>query len=151
MVSYGFKSYFAPQIEDGSKTHTIRQHRRRHAHPGEPLQLYVGMRTRHCRKIIADPICRSVRPIVIMSSDLIDAGIAYIEIDGMPLRRDEIEAFAASDGFAPDRLRGLAPQSLIGQTARETMGRFWRATHNGTRFEGVIIRWGDARPAWECR
>lgn len=141
MVAYGFKRYFAPQIEDGSKTHTIRGHRRRHAHPGEAVQLYSGMRSSHCRKIIADPVCISVLPIVIMSSDLLSAGIAYIEIDGRPLHRDEIEPFAISDGFDPARLRGLAPASLIGETARETMGRFWRAGNNGSRFEGVIIRW----------
>ncbi len=143
MVAYGFKSFFAPQIEDGSKTHTIRGHRRRHAHVGEALQLFCGLRTRHCRKIIADPVCLSVRPILIMSSDLIDAGIAYIEIDGMPLRRDEIEDFAVSDGFDPARLAGFAPPSLIGASARETMGRFWRQSQTTSRFEGVIIGWGQ--------
>ncbi|MBW8447294.1 MAG: hypothetical protein K0M49_16860 [Arenimonas sp.] len=141
MVAYGFKKFFAPQIEDGSKAHTIRGHRRRHAHVGEPVQLFTGMRTRHCVKIIADPICVAVLPIVIMSSDLLSAGIAYIEIDGRPLHRDEIEPFAISDGFDPARLVGLAPASLIGETARETMGRFWRSENPGSRFEGVIIRW----------
>lgn len=141
MVAYGFKKFFAPQIEDGSKTHTIRGHRRRHAHVGEPVQLFTGLRTRHCVKIIADPVCIDVVPIVIMSSDLLSAGIAYIEIDGRPLHRDEIEPFAISDGFDPARLAGLAPASLIGETARETMGRFWRYENPGSRFEGVIIRW----------
>lgn len=141
MVAYNFKKFFAPQIEDGSKTHTIRGSRRRHAHVGEHVQLFTAMRTAHCRKIIADPVCAMVIPVVIISSDLIDAGIAYIEIDGRPLHRDEIEPFAASDGFSPTRLVGLAPPSLIGTTARETMGRFWRATQTGSRFEGVLIRW----------
>lgn len=141
MVAYNFKKYFAPQIADHTKTHTIRGHRRRHAHAGEPLQLYTGLRTRHTSKIIDDPTCIAVLPIVIMSSDLIDAGIAYIEIDGLPLHRDEIEAFAISDGFSPARLQGHAPRALIGATARETMGRFWRAENPGSRFEGVIVRW----------
>lgn len=141
MVAYGFKTYFAPQIEDGSKSHTIRGHRRHHAHIGEPIQLFTGMRTRHCRKIMSDPVCIAVLPLMTMSSDLIQAGIAYIEVDGTPLHRDEIEAFAISDGFDPARLAGLAPRSLIGATARETMGRFWRSENPGSRFEGVIIRW----------
>lgn len=141
MVAYGFKKYFAPQIEDGSKAHTIRGNRQRHARVGEPLQLYSGLRTRYCRKIIADPVCIAVQPIIIMSSDLLDAGIAYIEIDGLPLHRDEIEPFAVSDGFDPARLAGLAPSELIGATARETMGRFWRDSHGGSRFEGVLIKW----------
>ncbi|MBW8320631.1 MAG: hypothetical protein K0M49_02420 [Arenimonas sp.] len=141
MVAYGFKKFFAPQIVDLSKTHTIRGHRRRHAHVGEPVQLFTGMRTRHCVKIIPDPTCIAVAPIVIMSSELVSDGIAYIEIDGRPLHRDEIEPFAISDGFDPARLVGLAPPSLIGETASETMGRFWRSEHNGNRFEGVIIKW----------
>lgn len=141
MVAYGFKKFFAPQIEDGSKTHTIRGNRSRHARVGEPVQLYRGLRTRYCVKIIDDPICSAVLPIVIMSTDLISVGIAYVEVDGRPLHRDEIEPFAISDGFSPERLRGIAPAALIGETARETMGRFWRASHPGSRFEGVIIRW----------
>ncbi|MCF1446649.1 MULTISPECIES: ASCH domain-containing protein [Rhizobium/Agrobacterium group] len=141
MVSYGFKKFFAAQIEDGTKTHTIRGHRRRHAHVGEPVQLFQGLRTGYCRKIIDDPICIEVLPIVIMSSDLIDAGIAYIAINGQPLHRDEIEPFAASDGFDPIRLRGIAPAKLIGATARETMGRFWRDSHGKNLFQGVLIKW----------
>jgi hypothetical protein len=142
MVAYGFRPFFAPQIEDGSKTHTIRGHRRRHAHVGEPVQLFVGLRTRHCRKIIADPVCSSLKSVVIISSDLLDCGIAYIEIDGTPMHRDDIELFAIRDGFSPERLRGLAPAALIGATARETMGNFWRATQSGSRFEGLMIGWG---------
>ncbi|NSZ48472.1 ASCH domain-containing protein [Agrobacterium vitis] len=141
MVAYGFKKFFAPQIQDGTKTHTIRGHRSRHAHVGEPVQLFQGLRTQHCRKIIDDPICVAVLPIVIMSSDLIDAGIVYIAINGQPLRRDEIEPFAASDGFDPIRLKGIAPAKLIGATARETMGRFWRDSHDKNIFQGVLIRW----------
>lgn len=141
MVAYNFKKYFAPQIADLSKTHTIRGNRRRHAHVGEPVQLYTGLRTKYAGKIIDDPVCIAVIPIVIMSTDLIDAGIAYIEIDGRPLHRDEIEPFAISDGFDPARLQGLAPRALIGATARETMGRFWRSSKHGSRFEGVIVRW----------
>lgn len=143
MVAYNFKRYFAPQIADYSKTHTIRRHRPRHAHVGERVQLFTGLRTRYVGKIIDDPVCIAVQPIVIMSSDLLDAGIAYIEIGGTPLHRDEIEPFAMSDGFDPARLAGLAPRALIGATARETMGRFWRAENPGSRFEGVIVRWGS--------
>ena len=60
MVAYGFKPFFEPQIIAGLKPQTVRGDRRRHAHPGDYLQLYVGMRTRHCRKIISDRRCISV-------------------------------------------------------------------------------------------
>lgn len=145
MVAYSFKAYFAPQIIDFSKRHTIRGDRRRHAHVGEPVQLYTGMRTKHCRKIIDDPVCVAVRPIRIMFSDLIDEGIASIEINERQLCREEIEAFAVSDGFKPERLRELAPTKMIAATARETMSRFWAGENPGPVFEGVIIEWRPSR------
>lgn len=141
MVAYNFKTYFAPQILDLSKTHTIRGHRRWHAQVGEPVQLFTGMRSKHCRKIIADPVCVAVRPVRIMFSELIDEGIASIEISGRQLGRNEIEAFAVSDGFLPERLSGLAPDRLIAATARETMSRFWATENPGPVFEGVMIEW----------
>jgi hypothetical protein len=103
------------------------------------------MRTKHCKKIMDDPVCVAVRPIRIMFSDLIDEGIASIEIRGRQLCRDEIEAFAVSDGFAPERLSGLAPRRLIAVTARETMSRFWASENRGPMFEGVIIEWRPAQ------
>ena len=70
MVAYSFQRRFAPPISTLVKRQTIRADRRRHARPGEMLQLFTGMRTRHCAKIIADPRCLSVEPIVLrMDSD----------------------------------------------------------------------------------
>lgn len=59
MVAYNFQSRFAGPIKRGEKSHTIRKNgKRRHARPGEPLQLYTGMRTKSCKKIVAkDPVC----------------------------------------------------------------------------------------------
>lgn len=141
MVAYGFKPFFEAQIIAGLKPQTVRGDRRRHAHPGEYLQLYVGLRTRHCRKIISDRRCQSVQPIVIESTDLIGAGIAFIEINGRPLNRDEIEEFACLDGFRPEWVNGQA-KFLTGRTARENMGAFWRANHPEVRrFQGALISW----------
>ncbi|MEJ0016825.1 MAG: ASCH domain-containing protein [Acetobacteraceae bacterium] len=47
MVAYSFKRDFAAPILAGIKRQTIRADRRRHARPGEVLQLYTGMRTKH--------------------------------------------------------------------------------------------------------
>ncbi|WP_319775512.1 ASCH domain-containing protein [Breoghania sp.] len=135
MVAYNFVAVLAPQIEARTKTQTVRANRRRHARPGEPVQLYTGMRTRSCRKLIApDPICRCVRPITIDVTDLIAAGIAAIAIGGDFLTFDEIEQFARADGFAPEFWGGT--------DARENMGAFWRRFHGNGRFEGVLIEWG---------
>lgn len=143
MVAYSFKAYFAPQIETGVKTQTVRADRRRHARPGEALQLFVGMRTRHCRKLLGrDPTCLFVSSINIQTNTLVD-GIASIEIDGRVLHRDEIEAFARADGFAPEHINGLAID-MTGKTARENMGRFWLDAHGAGSFQCVLIGWGDA-------
>lgn len=51
MVAYSFHPRFVDAILGGTKRQTIRMHRRRHARPGEEMQLYAGMRTRHCRLV----------------------------------------------------------------------------------------------------
>ncbi len=72
MVAYSFKQRFLDPIVSGTKTQTIRGNgKRRHARVGDSLQLYCGMRTKACMKIIADPICTL-----------------------------DLEAFARMDGFA---------------------------------------------------
>ena len=137
MVAYSFKAMFAPQIEARTKLQTVRGNRRRHARPGEPIQLYAGMRTRYCRKLVTpDPVCFRVRPITIDVTGLISAGIASIEIGGRFLAFEEIERFARADGFAPEYLGGTS--------ARENMGAVWRANHGTGRFEGALIEWGAA-------
>lgn len=151
MVAYGFKPFFEPQVVTGLKRQTVRGQRRRHALPGEAVQLYVGMRTRFCRKIFnPDPICTDTLPIIIETSGLIDCIIAAIEINGRQLHRDEIEEFARADGFGPEHVKGASlgppPQLLLaiglhGKTARENMGAFWLANHPIGRFSGDLIKW----------
>lgn len=63
MVAYSFQKRFLPKIVaglepgpwlPGMKRHTMRQPRSgrsRHARPGETIQLYTGMRTKHCRQV----------------------------------------------------------------------------------------------------
>jgi len=139
MVAYSFRPMFGPQITALTKRQTVRADRKRHARPGEPVQLYQGMRTRHCVKLVErDPICSRVRPIEIAVSDLMPVAIVSITIDGIPLQREEIELFCRADGFAPSCVRDFG---LDGATARENMGRFWLKHHGQGRFEGVVIEW----------
>lgn len=71
MVAYSFKQRFAPQIIAGLQTgplvvgmkrQTIRADRKRHARPGEELQLYTGMRTRSCQ-LLGRTTCTAVAPV----------------------------------------------------------------------------------------
>jgi uncharacterized protein YqfB (UPF0267 family) len=81
MVAYSFQKRFAEPILAGTKSQTIRADRKRHARPGEELQLYTGMRTKHCR-LIARVQCIGIRPIT------------------LDLAEDMPDAFAHRDGFA---------------------------------------------------
>ena len=124
MVAYSFKACFAEDIVSGRKRQTIRAERKRHARPGERLQLFVGMRTRQCRKLIPDPVCLRVEPISIWvptkhePAAVIQAG----------KRQYVTEAFAQADGF----------------TSVEAFTRFWFDTHGPGQFSGVLIGWGEA-------
>ena len=125
MVAYSFKACFEAPIKAGLKTQTIRGFRPRHAFAGEMLQLFVGMRTRHCRRILPDQVCIDVMLIEI-GFDEADRQICDIRAGGVPVR--DLDAFARRDGFAD-----LADMSA-----------FWRASHkiSGT-FHGVLIEWRD--------
>lgn len=123
MVAYNFQDRFADHIRSGRKTHTIRRNgKRRHAMGGDMLQLYVGMRTKQCHKIIADPICMFATPILI---DIAPDRIRGIMIGGLMVTQRSLEAFARSDGF-----RSLAD-----------MHAFWLRFHGATAFEGTMIGW----------
>lgn len=129
MVAYNFKSAFIDQIYARTKRQTVRhQGGKRHARPGEPVQLYRGLRTKHARKIIPDPICTRVAQIVIPVAPHFENCVGGIEIDGIPLTDQEMADFAWADGFASLRL----------------FGRFWLATHGAGVFTGVVIYWADA-------
>ncbi|TIV45066.1 MAG: ASCH domain-containing protein [Mesorhizobium sp.] len=142
MVAYSFKAMFGHQVSSLTKRQTVRADRKRHARPGEPVQLYQGMRTIHCRKLVdPDPICSRVRSIEIAVSDLMPVAIVSIAIEGIPLQREEIELFCRADGFAPSCVREFW---LLGETARENMGSFWLHHHGIGRFEGVLIEWEPA-------
>lgn len=98
MVAYSFQQGFEKPILTRRKRGTIRDEgKRRHARPGEEIQLYVGMRTRACR-LIARATCLSVQPVRLYLRS------GFIEIGQMPEAYaitdiDAMDAFAQSDGF----------------------------------------------------
>ena len=116
MVAYNFKKQFAEKVRDGSKCQTVRGQRDRHANPGEAVQLYTGMRTKQCDKLIPDSICTSVSKVVINNN--------LVMIDGWILWGSNLEKFAIADGFA-NYADFLA---------------FFKEVHR-LPFEGVLIKW----------
>lgn len=131
MVAYSFQSRFIEPLTSGHpatgvvKCQTIRAPRKRHARPGERLQLYAGMRTRHCR-LITTRECSDVRPIRILIPH------ARVQVDGWPdlTHGNALDAFAQNDGFLH----------------WDEMAAFWRSMHPAASdpemcFEGVLIQW----------
>lgn len=121
MVAYSFKGRFAEPILAGTKRQTIRNHRKRHARPGEQVQLYTGMRTKHC-KLVGRAQCLAVE---LISIDLAQEtiGVEQMGYFGGPALDD----FARLDGFAD----------------WADMAGFWRKEHPGqSEFHGVLISWG---------
>lgn len=132
MVAYSFKKRFEQPIQAGTKRQTMRNDRKRHARPGECLQLYVAMRTKQCRKILeADPVCSSVQPVRVEFGDW--GRITEIKVGAIILRSaGRLDDFAQKDGFDD----------------AEDMSAFWRQEHPEAvavgRWEGVLIRWDPA-------
>jgi len=118
MVAYNFKKEFARAVETGEKRQTIRPvGKRRHAEPGDKLQLYVGMRTKGCRKL-RDAVCH-------------DACRIRIE-------HDKVFTFRPQEIFLGDELESLARQDGFLDWA--AMRDWFEKTH-GLPFSGVMIRW----------
>lgn len=151
MVAYSFQKTFVPAIRAGVKRQTIRADRRRHARPGESMQLYSGMRTRQCFKIIDDPVCERLDEIRIDLRSLAGTEPAgednaammeqlravSIEINGRALNRGEKHLLAMADGFSTWEFR----KSKLPMLPFVAMVTFWMSEHGSVDFRGVIIRW----------
>lgn len=126
MVAINFSPQFADPVETGTKRQTIRAKAR--CKPGDRLQLYTGMRTKTCRKLM-DAICTRVRPVAINPTG--------IEIDGKPLFAgnalrgelgDRDNDFAEKDGF-----KGFMD-----------MADWFLETYGQLPFHGFLIEWREA-------
>lgn len=118
MVAYNFQARFAPLVQAGVKTQTIRAvGKRRHARAGEKLQLYTAMRTKQCRKLL-DAVCSLVCPV-----DIEARGFNVWDYD---FRRSILNAddFARRDGFDD----------------YAAMVAFFESAH-GLPFTGLLISW----------
>ena len=143
MVAYSFKKQFiepimaglgveidAPEVQP--KRQTIRAiGKRRHARPGEVIQLYTAMRTKQCRKL-GEARCVSVGGVLLKWSEwpsFCTFNIRDGRRVGALVPIPDMEAFARADGF--------------GDFAQ--MRKFWADEHGGATFEGLLIKWEAVR------
>lgn len=132
MVAYNFKAGFIPAIQTREKQQTIRLPRKRHARPGEALQLFTGPRMKPLR--LGAAVCEASRLI------RLDFAAHTVELDDAITIADEdaLHAFAIKDGFRP-------PERIATRvTPWEYMARWWATTHPGQPvFGGVLTVWGE--------
>jgi hypothetical protein len=123
MVAYGFRDRFREPILAGTKGGTIRADRKRHARPGEQLQLFTGLRTKHCELICRLP-CMAVEPV-----SLVLRAPQSVQVGGrrVIVRVTELDIFATFDGFHNF----------------DEMVEFWNQEHPAVpdTFSGQHIRW----------
>lgn len=147
MVAYSFKTRFLEAISMGGKTHTIRMPRANpsvdrvfvggHARPGEKIQIYTGMRTKHC-KLVGTATCTKVHRITI---ELVHSWVDLYEQLGKKPRRlnchdgsdIELDPFARSDGFK-DWYDMLLYWSAEFPEKKHRVGDIWL-------FDGFLIGW----------
>jgi hypothetical protein len=112
LVAYSFRPRFARPIADGTKGGTIRADRKRHARPGEELQLYAGMRTRQCR-LIRRARCLGVEPIALKlrgHPEIVLRGGVPILFRGA----SALDRFARFDGFRDfDEMAGFWDEDVF--------------------------------------
>ena len=94
----GFKRQFAPFVEEGSKTHTIRAPRKVPAKVGEICHCYVDPRQKTMRLLGRWP-CVKVEVIEIDAPQEYHWTEVEVTIDGVRLSADECNALAWRDGF----------------------------------------------------
>lgn len=129
MVAYNFHRRFVPLIQQGLKRQTIRKYGlKRHARPGERMQLYTGMRTLYCEKVIEDPLCSAVSPISISVR-----GGMFLSVRLNHVAVLHLDRFAIDDGFVD----------------AGDMMKFWLETHGTAPFEGVLIEWSPVAESLE--
>lgn len=92
MAALNFMAQFADPVESREKRQSIRANAARFT-VGRPIQLYTGMRTAACRKLVAeDPICTSIEPVVIAVGGVCKIGNEF-------LGGERLADFAVADGF----------------------------------------------------
>lgn len=128
----GFGAPIPVRADISPKRQTIRAiGRRRHARPGEILQLYYGMRTKQCRSI-GVALCTGVKEIRI-SVEGAKIEILHDIVWHETRTRDGLDEFARNDGFSD----------------WADMQSFWRKEHGNLKhlgpFVGVLIEWEPIR------
>ena len=116
MVAFNFQERFAGLVASRIKKQTIRQTKR--AKPGDRIQLYAGMRTKKCRKLVdPDPVCTVV--------DYVSIRPEYLTLGDTRKHPGDADDFAVRDGFE----------------GYDDMVEWFRETYGSPYFQGYVHAW----------
>lgn len=128
MVAYSFQPRFVPALRSGEKGQTIRaKGKKRHARVGDLVQVYTGMRTKHCQRLFESP-CIEATPIQIYRKDMGELEKLEIVVGDRLLSFEEMTVLALADGF-------------------ETLAAFIAFFEPAMPFDGVLIKWRPIVPS----
>lgn len=126
MPALNFNTQFALAVETGTKSQTIRAHRkdgRPHCKVGDTIKLYTGMRTKSCRVLRTARVTR-IDTITINAIDMqLNGRQIFSNLDSRDADLTDNE-FAKNDGF----------------NSFTDMAAWFERTH-GLPFSGVVIYW----------
>lgn len=127
MPQLNFSPQFAPLVENGSKTQTIRATRKVPIKCGDMLHIFTGLRTKKARRLLPPVHCRSALDISICRKPLRNSKYSGLEVKlthAGKLTREKIEKLAKEDGF----------ESVEAFTS-------WFLPKGRNEFKGQLIKW----------
>lgn len=128
MVAYDFSPRFIPLIQSGAKRQTIRMAgKRSHAKTGDKIQLYTGMRTPQCRKIMDDQECTAALPVTLDVENQFGSLALWVGSD----RVKDLHEIARADGFM-DR---------EGRPNINSMWQFFHRRYGAGEHNMLLIKW----------
>lgn len=109
MIAYGFKDEFEPDLKSGAKPLTLRRdrtHPARHANVGEPIGLWLAMRTKRARRAGVGLVCvrgllryEEAGLVEFSSVAVLHPHDVTVQAILAPIEAREPDAFARLDGF----------------------------------------------------
>ena len=96
MVAFNF-TVFTDKVAAREKRMTIRKTAR--AKPGDRIQLYTGMRTKACRKLVEDAVCEAVVEVTITESGMSTRVGSFKTLSSVVTELTDLDGAAQRDGF----------------------------------------------------
>lgn len=145
----GFKAMFADYVSEGSKTHTIRAHRKLSPKVGELCHCYTGLRQRGpiIQKLPSGEVVRQKMARLLGRFPLVK--VEQIKIEAHSLQGIPLLVRINGDLLSPDEANALFKRDGFRDEGGETFTHMHQATEfwkDRLPFEGICIHWSYKKP-----